>query len=360
MALTAEETEELNALETYLKNDKKNWLFGLIPGADPSGARANVERRVGELRRKKSEGSGQSAAATPSDTAYWEAEQREQEAQKRVQEANQKAKQTTPQQSTQAPAQEDTRDFIADSSYATVAKAKPGQWVRNSKGEAKLTQADIDWANAQLKKSGATTKAIKSAISSPDTPQTSTDTFDENEAVQNEEAVAQSEAPVGKKTKSPEDSFDSRTTYDENEKALLKQYRKDRSDADEIRKQQWLEDNPGEDENSYEPLPDTIASQATDVYLNSPTTKFKELGEYLQSNQRAKSIMERVFRQSLNATKWSDITMADFLKAITPGSNVYEDLVRYGVKPNDLDTLRRRFNRAGDNYVKESKIRQYS
>mgnify|MGYP006988837699 CR=1 FL=1 len=61
------------------------------------------------------------------------------------------AQENTTQQSTQPPAQEDTRDFIKDNSYASVAAATPGQWVRNSKGEAQLTKGDIEWANKKLK-----------------------------------------------------------------------------------------------------------------------------------------------------------------------------------------------------------------
>ena len=71
------------------------------------------------------------------------------------------AQEDTTQQSTQPPAQEDNRDFIKDNSYYSVAHATPGQWVRNSKGEAKLTAGDIAWAKKKYEEQQQAAKKAK-------------------------------------------------------------------------------------------------------------------------------------------------------------------------------------------------------
>ncbi len=171
MALTQEEQAELTALESYLKNDKKNWLFGLIPGADPRGARARVEQRYKELKRKKDK-EGATGAAQQGDLADQRAQEAyDKESMRAAQQgdlADQRAQEAYDKESMRAAQQGDLADqraqeaydsgaasaaqkqYVKDNSYASVATATPGMWVRNSRGEAQITQADIDWAKQKL------------------------------------------------------------------------------------------------------------------------------------------------------------------------------------------------------------------
>lgn len=164
MALTTEEQQELAALlekmDTYEKKSFFQKLKETRDGDLKDMPSSGDKKRLGELKSKLKEPSGETPKAPAESKAKEEPPKEEPKEATTTPPSNVVGKGQTASSggavvegaAPQTPTSNkpDDRVFIQGSSYKAVANAQPGQWIRNSKGERQLTQGDINWAKQKL------------------------------------------------------------------------------------------------------------------------------------------------------------------------------------------------------------------
>lgn len=183
MALTAEEQQELATLldkmDTYEKKSFFQKLKETRDGNLMDMPSSGDKKRLGELKSKLKEQSGETPKA-PAESQSKEEPSKEEPSKEEPQKEESKESTTTPPSNVVGKGQTasaggavvegavpqtpttnkpDDRVFIQGSSYKAVANAQPGQWIRNSKGERQLTQGDINWAKQKLAEQSAPKQA---------------------------------------------------------------------------------------------------------------------------------------------------------------------------------------------------------
>ena len=160
MALTVEEQQELATLldkmDTYEKKSFFQKLKETRDGDLKDMPSSGDKKRLGELKSKLKEPSGETPKAPAESQSKEESPKEESKETTTTPPSNVVGKGQTASAggavvegaAPQAPTSNkpDDRVFIQGSSYKAVANAQPGQWIRNSKGERQLTQGDINWA----------------------------------------------------------------------------------------------------------------------------------------------------------------------------------------------------------------------
>lgn len=183
MALTAEEQQELATLldkmDTYEKKSFFQKLKETRDGNLMDMPSSGDKKRLGELKSKLKEPSGETPKAPAESQSKEEPQKEELKESTTTPPSNVVGKGQTasaggavvegaaPQ--TPTTNKPDDRVFIQGSSYKAVANAQPGQWIRNSKGERQLTQGDINWAKQKLAEQSAPKQATPKQAT-PTTP----------------------------------------------------------------------------------------------------------------------------------------------------------------------------------------------